>query len=199
MSRTPFATAGSSTRCLLQNYFTTHCTSKNGAQGRIRTFVATSAADLQSAAINHSATCAHPACLACNPALPAQLTAASCALGCSRQIDAGGHCMAGTSRYNQTFAPLRALRPLRTFLCRWAKFWSWRRDLNPRPPDYKSGALPAELRQRPDSKLRRNTAQRSLNFTTANGARNAHLATTRAQSPNAPSPSCPAAPSHNSN
>jgi hypothetical protein len=26
-------------------------------------------------------------------------------------------------------------------------FWSWRRDLNPRPPDYKSGALPAELRQ----------------------------------------------------
>ena len=26
--------------------------------------------------------------------------------------------------------------------------WSWRRDLNPRPPDYKSGALPTELRQR---------------------------------------------------
>jgi hypothetical protein len=40
---------------------------KNGAQGRIRTFVAHNAADLQSAAINHSATCAlcfsyrHPA------------------------------------------------------------------------------------------------------------------------------------------
>ena len=31
---------------------------KNGAQGRIRTFVAHNAADLQSAAINHSATCA---------------------------------------------------------------------------------------------------------------------------------------------
>ena len=31
------------------------------------------------------------------------------------------------------------------------KVWSWRRDLNPRPPDYKSGALPAELRQ-PDSR-----------------------------------------------
>src|SRR5277367_2369550 len=28
------------------------------------------------------------------------------------------------------------------FIC-----WSWRRDLNPRPPDYKSGALPTELRQ----------------------------------------------------
>jgi hypothetical protein len=26
-------------------------------------------------------------------------------------------------------------------------FWSWRRDLNPRPSDYKSDALPAELRQ----------------------------------------------------
>src|SRR6185436_8290442 len=25
--------------------------------------------------------------------------------------------------------------------------WSWRWDLNPRPPDYKSGALPVELRQ----------------------------------------------------
>ena len=28
-----------------------------------------------------------------------------------------------------------------------AKLWSWRRDLNPRPSDYKSDALPAELRQ----------------------------------------------------
>src|SRR5262249_37593798 len=28
-----------------------------------------------------------------------------------------------------------------------ASKWSWRRDLNPRPSDYKSDALPAELRQ----------------------------------------------------
>ena len=34
--------------------------------------------------------------------------------------------------------------------------WSWRRDLNPRPSDYKSDALPAELRQR---KTSRNRAQ----------------------------------------
>ena len=27
------------------------------------------------------------------------------------------------------------------------EIWSWRRDLNPRPSDYKSDALPAELRQ----------------------------------------------------
>ena len=30
--------------------------------------------------------------------------------------------------------------------CR-ARFWSWRRDSNPRPSDYKSDALPTELRQ----------------------------------------------------
>ena len=30
----------------------------------------------------------------------------------------------------------------------WKQLWSWRRDLNPRPSDYKSDALPAELRQR---------------------------------------------------
>src|SRR5438034_6207661 len=29
--------------------------------------------------------------------------------------------------------------------------WSWRRDLNPRPSDYKSDALPAELRQPPQT------------------------------------------------
>src|SRR6187399_1079078 len=29
--------------------------------------------------------------------------------------------------------------------------WSWRRDLNPRPADYKSAALPTELRQ-PDKR-----------------------------------------------
>jgi hypothetical protein len=27
------------------------------------------------------------------------------------------------------------------------KKWSWRQDLNPRPADYKSAALPTELRQ----------------------------------------------------
>ena len=32
--------------------------------------------------------------------------------------------------------------------------WSWRRDLNPRPPDYKSGALPTELRQQFGGKTR---------------------------------------------
>ena len=31
--------------------------------------------------------------------------------------------------------------------------WSWRRDLNPRPSDYKSDALPTELRQQSQPKL----------------------------------------------
>ncbi len=33
--------------------------------------------------------------------------------------------------------------------------WSWRRDSNPRPSDYKSDALPTELRQQIRGKLRR--------------------------------------------
>jgi hypothetical protein len=40
---------------------TTHHSKLNGAQGRIRTSVTRRVADLQSAAINHSATCALPA------------------------------------------------------------------------------------------------------------------------------------------
>src|SRR6266852_5027560 len=33
-------------------------------------------------------------------------------------------------------------------------WWSWRRELNPRPSDFKSYALPAELRQRRSNRLR---------------------------------------------
>jgi hypothetical protein len=33
-------------------------------------------------------------------------------------------------------------------------WWSWRRELNPRPSDYKSDALPAELRQRRSNQVR---------------------------------------------
>ena len=39
---------------------------------------------------------------------------------------------------------VRSTRALRTGTTR---LWSWRRDLNPRPADYKSAALPTELRQ----------------------------------------------------
>src|SRR5262245_17363502 len=36
--------------------------------------------------------------------------------------------------------------------------WSWRRDLNPRPADYKSAALPTELRQ-PEQKANFSTSR----------------------------------------
>src|SRR5665213_4559978 len=111
-------------------------TTKNGAQGRIRTSVAHNAADLQSAAINHSATCAF-LCAGPQPVHAHTEAARTSSAGGHLQL-AGGHCKAGTARsYNQTSKPF-AMR---------GKNWSWRRDLNPRPPDYKSGALPAELRQ----------------------------------------------------
>src|SRR5216683_5972213 len=41
-----------------------------------------------------------------------------------------------------------ALAPLKN------SWWSWRRELNPRPSDYKSDALPAELRQRRSNLVR---------------------------------------------
>src|SRR5207247_3704898 len=49
-----------------------------------------------------------------------------------------------------------------TYVCR----WSWRRDLNPRPADYKSAALPTELRQ-PEQKANFSTscATRASNWT----------------------------------
>src|ERR1039458_4272038 len=47
---------------------------------------------------------------------------------------------AGKLLRRQNLLPFQA--PYSAFLT-----WSWRRDLNPRPSDYKSDALPAELRQ----------------------------------------------------
>src|ERR1700680_351009 len=41
--------------------------------------------------------------------------------------------------------------PILRFQYRSLKCWSWRRDLNPRPSDYKSDALPTELRQQSET------------------------------------------------
>src|ERR1700678_2173398 len=41
----------------------------------------------------------------------------------------------------------RPIQPVSGSAFRFTFLWSWRRDLNPRPSDYKSDALPAELRQ----------------------------------------------------
>ena len=45
--------------------------------------------------------------------------------------------------------------------------WSWRRDLNPRPSDYKSDALPAELRQPMPPRKRVPESRRIRGHTTA--------------------------------
>jgi hypothetical protein len=54
------------------------------------------------------------------------------------------------TRSKQLFsaAPLFRPGPILSGATRAPYEWSWRRDLNPRPSDYKSDALPAELRQR---------------------------------------------------
>jgi hypothetical protein len=53
-----------------------------------------------------------------------------------------------TSPFIYPFGIRSALAPLQN------SWWSWRRELNPRPSDYKSDALPAELRQRRSNLVR---------------------------------------------
>ena len=120
------------------------------------------AADLQSAAINHSATCAHDWTEHSHP-VPRPGTPGSC---CQRTppnrrptklrnsrapilprvfrwLAAAGISSLGELRVS--FGLL--LLPPASRGALGLRFWSWRRDLNPRPSDYKSDALPAELRQ----------------------------------------------------
>ena len=118
------------------------------------------AADLQSAAINHSATCARSAelcarnrhsLLSKNPRAREPSAPSPAKLRNSRATmlarvlhweAAAGFSSLGELRVSFGLLLLRlAARRLRS------RFWSWRRDLNPRPSDYKSDALPAELRQ----------------------------------------------------
>jgi hypothetical protein len=142
------------------------------------------AADLQSAAINHSATCAH--------SNPNQRKSGTCwspslaghsLLSSMRRTDCRrpespvpaikehpnvnlrepgkilqqprdqtsarltiGEAAAGFSSLGELRVSF-GLLPLRLAARSRLRFWSWRRDLNPRPSDYKSDALPAELRQ----------------------------------------------------
>jgi hypothetical protein len=55
---------------------------------------------------------------------------------------------AGFSSLGELCVLLGLLLLLRLAARSGSSIWSWRRDLNPRPSDYKSDALPAELRQR---------------------------------------------------
>ena len=59
--------------------------------------------------------------------------------------------------------PVRKCRkPMTTAPCQHSLLMSWRRESNPRPADYKSAALPTELRQRQTSKF--NTRQTALSI-----------------------------------
>jgi hypothetical protein len=112
---------------------------KSGAQGRIRTSVTRRVADLQSAAINRSATCALVSAVATpipHSPLSMQPTARS-----------NPHGTSGFTKGRGTLRGWNFKQYIQLLLSPRRCFWSWRRDLNPRPPDYKSGALPAELRQ----------------------------------------------------
>ena len=56
-----------------------------------------------------------------------------------------------TNRTCETRSRISVQRPSCSFRGCIRSIWSWRRDLNPRPSDYKSDALPAELRQPPQT------------------------------------------------
>ena len=84
---------------------------KAGGEGRIRTFEAAGATDLQSVAFDRFATSPYPV---------APLPACETFLFTNRAEQLG----------SLRSAPFRGAN------------WSWRRDLNPRPADYKSAALP---------------------------------------------------------
>ncbi len=59
-----------------------------------------------------------------------------------RDPEAGAGCHAGCCSGCCSGAPRQAKLARKSLI-----LWSWRRDLNPRPSDYKSDALPTELRQ----------------------------------------------------
>src|SRR5579863_4836153 len=67
----------------------------------------------------------------------------------SAEVSAGGLSCARALLANETasIASIHIQRNERRVVMRSCLLWSWRRELNPRPSDYKSDALPTELRQ----------------------------------------------------
>ena len=162
------------------------------------------AADLQSAAINHSATCAHSTTpTSAKEALVGDPSSTEHGLRSDRCLRAGcrgpespvpaikerdakrvaprtrqNSATAARSYFRASYdweaaAGISSLGELRVsfglLLVRPAarsrlRLWSWRRDLNPRPSDYKSDALPAELRQLAWCDLRRKRSEPGIIF-----------------------------------
>src|SRR6266436_4603413 len=92
------------------------------------------AADLQSAGFSHS------------PTRPRKIPATTSTAPVQKNYAASENTKRTRVKRHQPvyfdFQDSLRLTPLQIF------WWSWRRELNPRPSDYKSDALPAELRQR---------------------------------------------------
>jgi hypothetical protein len=117
------------------------------------------AADLQSAAINHSATCAHNAEQNSGPVPPSryQRAARQASVVSSKTPQpprsrlmrkfAAGKLLLGSVLSESSATCLACFCCYAAWRAQGLQIRSWRRDLNPRPSDYKSDALPAELRQ----------------------------------------------------
>ena len=121
-----------------------------GGEGRIRTSEATRATDLQSVAFDRSATSPK------SNIVRRQVTACrtlNASQYCYVKLSLSFYRMVSTSITDPNLLNRPApVRPVRTSDRPPAKnsleprprcLWSWRRDLNPRPADYKSAALPS--------------------------------------------------------
>jgi hypothetical protein len=109
-----------------------------GGRGRIRTSVARKERQIYSLLV-----------LTTHPPVPRDLPGQSCRIQREKQQCRKGSCP-------ETPAPAllsRGIRPHPAKISRPVKF-SWRRESNPRPSDYKSDALPAELRQHSQTERR---------------------------------------------
>ena len=156
MPRTTYTANAMTKRCKTNRWCTGEDSNLRSSQG---------AADLQSAAINHSATCAEmPECPATHSVRQPEKRVcagaegrAAHSLGRRKQITTCANILphkdsppSGKILMECVLGDPAAVLPL---FCanapcfRKTVSWSWRRDSNPRPSDYKSDALPAELRQ----------------------------------------------------
>ena len=102
------------------------------------------AADLQSAGFNHSPT--RPPNAGHQQSVPFQPKRVL--VGSGVRGNTKGTCV---QRHQPVLVAMTEFAPPHSPVKSW---WSWRRDLNPRPSDYKSDALPAELRQRRSNRTR---------------------------------------------
>jgi hypothetical protein len=116
-----------------------------GGRGRIRTFVARKERQIYSLLV-----------LATHPPVREKLSDTCCMCQVVANRDVSGSAESENTkrtrvkRHQPFYVSMTGIAPLTPP----QKWWSWRRELNPRPSDYKSDALPAELRQRCSNRTR---------------------------------------------